>query len=48
MTDPSLPVNYNTLPLVLMGIPLAVASVYSLKIADKVGYENLIRATAIM
>jgi len=45
MNDPDLSVSYNTLPIALMGIPLAVASVYSLKIADRIGYEKLIIIT---
>ncbi|CAK64375.1 unnamed protein product (macronuclear) [Paramecium tetraurelia] len=45
MNDPDLSVAYNTLPIALMGIPLAAASVYSLKIADRIGYEKLIKIT---
>ena len=48
MNEPNLSVAYNTLPIALMGIPLAAASVYSLKIADKIGYEKLIRITTTL
>lgn len=43
LNEPELSIAYNTLPIALMGIPLAIISVYSLKIADKIGYEKLIR-----
>lgn len=48
INEPDLSISYNTLPIALMGIPLAIISVSSLKIADKIGYEKLIRiVTAI-
>lgn len=48
MNDESLSITYNTMPLAIIGLPLAILSVYSLKLADKIGYENLIKMSALI